>query len=517
VEAGSHVLRITEARHGRAAEKLAYVALLNPAASGRTPSASSTSTRLAAYGTLVGQADMPVARRRAAPLRLERVQLAPVRLCAAPHMERRYLVVPGIAHRASRSSTRSRTRAAGAGQGHRRRDDRGRTGYTTPHTTHCGPDGIYVNALGGVDGDGPGGIFMLDHETFDVKGAWERSAAAVPVVRLLVASRPGHDDHQRVGHAEHGEGRLNPELLLAGKYGHALHVWDLRKRKHLQTLDLGAEQQMVLELRPAHDPAKAYGFAGVVISLEDLSRPSGCGTSRARTGQRVEDEEGHQIPAEPASPDDLPPMLKGFGAVPPLVTDLNLSLDDRFLYVSCWGTGEMLQYDVSIPFEPKLTAACASAASCARTPHPSQPDLPLNGGPQMVEISRDGRACLLHELAVLAVGRAVLSGRREELDGEARCRRGRRHGVRREVLRARRRPACGAPGAAAGRRRVLRLVLLLMSALERPVLGLVALGAVHGVNPAMGWLFAVALGLQERRARAVWRALPPLALGHAWR
>jgi hypothetical protein len=40
------------------------------------------------------------------------------------------------------------------------------------------------------------------------------------------------------------------------------------------------------------------------------------------------------------------------------------------------------------------------------------------------------------------------------------------------------------------------------------------LGAWHGVNPAMGWLFAVALGLQERRGAAVWRALPPLALGH---
>jgi spore maturation protein SpmB len=45
--------------------------------------------------------------------------------------------------------------------------------------------------------------------------------------------------------------------------------------------------------------------------------------------------------------------------------------------------------------------------------------------------------------------------------------------------------------------------------------GLLALGAVHGLNPAMGWLFAVAIGLQERDRRAVWRALGPLALGHA--
>jgi len=44
---------------------------------------------------------------------------------------------------------------------------------------------------------------------------------------------------------------------------------------------------------------------------------------------------------------------------------------------------------------------------------------------------------------------------------------------------------------------------------------LIALGAFHGVNPAMGWLFAVALGMQERRRGAVLRALLPLGVGHA--
>jgi hypothetical protein len=46
-------------------------------------------------------------------------------------------------------------------------------------------------------------------------------------------------------------------------------------------------------------------------------------------------------------------------------------------------------------------------------------------------------------------------------------------------------------------------------------LALAGLGAFHGLNPAMGWLFAVALGLQERRRSAVFRALPAIALGHA--
>jgi hypothetical protein len=48
-----------------------------------------------------------------------------------------------------------------------------------------------------------------------------------------------------------------------------------------------------------------------------------------------------------------------------------------------------------------------------------------------------------------------------------------------------------------------------------PWLALILLGAYHGLNPAMGWLFAVALGLQEQRRRAVLQALPPIALGHA--
>lgn len=48
-----------------------------------------------------------------------------------------------------------------------------------------------------------------------------------------------------------------------------------------------------------------------------------------------------------------------------------------------------------------------------------------------------------------------------------------------------------------------------------PWLTLFGLGAFHGINPAMGWLFAVGLGLQEQKRVAVLRALPPIALGHA--
>ncbi|HZP10310.1 selenium-binding protein SBP56-related protein, partial [Methyloceanibacter sp.] len=97
-----------------------------------------------------------------------------------------------------------------------------------------------------------------------------------------------------------------------------------------------------------------------------------------------------EIPAEPADPDLLPPLLKGFKAVPPLVTDIDLSVDDKYLYVSCWGTGDLLQYDVSNPFAPKLTGKVRIGGIVSRAAHPKAKG-PLNGGPQMVEISRDGR------------------------------------------------------------------------------------------------------------------------------
>ena len=186
------------------------------------------------------------------------------------------------------------------------------------------------------------------------------------------------------------EAGVNPEILLAGGYGHKLHIWDLPKRRHKQEIDLGKENQMVLELRPAHDPTKAYGFVGVVTSLKDLSASIWVWHLE---GSSYKVEKVIEIPAEPASEDDLPPLLKGFKAVPPLVTDINLSLDDRQLYVSAWGTGEFLQYDVSDPFKPKKTGSVHLGGIVRKAAHPSS--APLNGGPQMVEVSRDGRRIYL--------------------------------------------------------------------------------------------------------------------------
>jgi selenium-binding protein 1 len=250
-----------------------------------------------------------------------------------------------------------------------------------------------MNAIGSADGGGPGGIFVVDAETLEIRGPWEKDRGP----QYLAYDFWWHLGHDTMITSEWGtpdmvENGVNPELLLGGKYGHQLHVWELSKRRHQQVLDLGAQYQMVLELRPAHDPKKAYGFVGVVVSLKDLSSSiwvwhrADAGAAGGWAVTKVID-----IPAEPADPVDLPPLLQGFKAVPPLVTDINLSLDDRQLYVSCWGTGELRQYDVSDPFRPRLTGSVRLGGIVRRTSHPLQPAARLNGGPQMVEISRDGR------------------------------------------------------------------------------------------------------------------------------
>ena len=307
-----------------------------------------------------------------------------------PHVERRYLIVPGL--RSSRIhilDTKPDPRKPQIVKVIEADTIAARTGYSRPHTVHCGPDGIYVNAIGSTSGDGPGGIFVLDHYSFDVLGRWEVDRGP----QYFSYDFWWHLGYDTMLTSEWGtpnmvENGINAELLLAGKYGHSMHVWDLRKRRHQQVLDLGAEQQLVLELRPAHDPTKLYGFAGVVISLKDLS--SSIWLWRQENG-KWEVRKVIEIPAEPADSDLLPPLLKGFKAVPPLLTDIDLSLDDRFLYASCWGTGELRQYDVSDPLNPRLVGSVHAGGITRRAAHPANNKQALNGGPQMVEISRDGR------------------------------------------------------------------------------------------------------------------------------
>jgi selenium-binding protein 1 len=373
-------------------EQLAYVVTLNTGPD-KKPDALCTldvDPASSTYGQVIGRTDMPNVGDELHHFGWNACSSALCPTAPHPHVERRYLIVPGL--RSSRIhvlDTKPDPRQPKIVKVIEPQEVQGKTSYSRPHTTHCGPDGIYMNALGAPDGGGPGGLFVLDHENFSVKGAWEADRGP----QYLAYDFWWHLGHDTLITSEWGtpnmvEDGVNPELF--GKYGHQLHIWDLRSRKHRQSLDLGAEQQMVLELRPSHDPNRTFGFVNTVVSLADLS--SSIWTWYLDGGQWAV-KKIIEIAAEPASEDDLPPALKPFKAVPPLVTDINLSLDDKFLYVSCWGTGELRQYDVSDPFNARLAGAAQLGGITRRASHPN--GKPLNGGPQMVELSRDGRRIYL--------------------------------------------------------------------------------------------------------------------------
>ena len=143
---------------------------------------------------------------------------------------------------------------------------------------------------------------------------------------------------------------------------------------------------MALDIRPAHDPTREYGFLGVVVDTTNLE---GSIWTWYRENGKFNIKKTATIPPEPADAAKLPALLKGFGAVPPLISDIDLSLDDRFLYVACWGTGELRQYDVTGPMKPTLAGSVRIGGIVQQARHPN--GQPFGGGPQMTEISRDGQ------------------------------------------------------------------------------------------------------------------------------
>jgi selenium-binding protein 1 len=254
---------------------------------------------------------------------------------------------------------------------------------------HCGPEGVYVSTLGGAGPDGtdsPPGVFIMDCETFDILGRWEIDRGPQKLHYDFWWNLPrDYMVTSEWGLPPQFENGIVAEDLLANKYGHHIHFWDLRDRRNIQTIDLGPNHQMALEVRPAHDPTREYGFLGVVVDTTNLE---GSVWTWWREGGKFHAKKTATIPAEAADPELLPPLLKGFGAVPPLVTDIDLSLDDKFLYVACWGTGELRQYDVTDPHTLKLVGSVHVGGIVRKTKHPS--GRTFAGGPQMLEISRDG-------------------------------------------------------------------------------------------------------------------------------
>ena len=214
------------------------------------------------------------------------------------------------------------------------------TGYTRPHTVHCMPgDNVVVSMLGDADGNAAGGFAVLDAKTFEVKGRWENGGERPrfnydfwyqPRQNVLVSSEFGEPNAYEPG--------FDLEHVAAGRYGQRLHFWNLAERTLEQSVDLGEQGLVPLEIRMKHDPNAQEGFLGAALSsvVWRFHRNGSWAVEPLIAVESVE-LEGWPFP------------------VPGLVTDLVLSMDDRFLYFSNWLHGDLRQYDVSDPANPRLT------------------------------------------------------------------------------------------------------------------------------------------------------------------
>jgi methanethiol oxidase len=249
-----------------------------------------------------------------------------------------------------------------------------KTGYTRPHTVHCMPgDNVVVSMLGDDAGNAAGGFAVLDARGFEIKGRWENGGATppfnydfwyLPRQNTLISSEFGEPNAYEPG--------FDLDDVGAGRYGRSLHFWDLEARTLAQTIDLGEQGLVPLEIRALHDPEAAQGFLGAALSsvMWRWYRSNGSWAADPMIAVEGVELEGWPFP------------------VPGLITDLVVSMDDRFLYFSNWLHGDLRQYDISDPANPKLTGRLWLGGVLGK---PGDGGRELNGGPQMLQLSLDGR------------------------------------------------------------------------------------------------------------------------------
>lgn len=249
-----------------------------------------------------------------------------------------------------------------------------KAGLSAPHTVHCLASGeVMISMLGDRHGNGPGGFLLLD-EHFDVAGRWERNAEGMkfnydywyqPRHNVMVSSEWGAPNTYSKG--------FDLKDVEAGKYGSRIHFWDWKNRSIIKSVDLGSTGMIPLEVRFHHDPRSTHGFVGAALSstMWHWHRVNGSWETEKVIEVEPVEVEGWPFP------------------VPGLITDLVLSMDDRYLYFSNWLQGDVRQYDVSDPSHPKLVGRvwCGGVEDKGPTIRGKK----LNGGPQMLQLSLDGK------------------------------------------------------------------------------------------------------------------------------
>ena len=255
-----------------------------------------------------------------------------------------------------------------------------KTNLSAPHTVHCLHSDIIVSMLGDAEGNGPGGFLHLDQD-FEIVGRWENDISGMnynydfwyqPRHDLMVSSEWAAPNTFMPG--------FDLEDVAAGKYGQHVHFWNFKDRSIAKSVDLGEEGLIPLEVRGLHDPASSHGYFAATLS--------------SNVFHWWKDEAG-EVQLEKVI--DVPTVdVEGFPVpMPSLITDILISMDDRYIYFANWLHGDLRQYDITDRSNPKLTGQVWIGGLLGKAPEVN--GVTVQGAPQMIQLSLDGKRILRHD------------------------------------------------------------------------------------------------------------------------
>jgi len=290
-------------------------------------------------------------------------------------MERKYLIVPGV--RTSNFyiiDTATNPRKPALFKTIDGDEIKQKVNLSAPHTVHCLGSEIIVSMLGDADGNAPGGYLHLDKD-FNIVGRWEHDTTGMkfsydfwyqPRHNMMVSTEWAAPNTFMPG--------FDLDDVGNGKYGKQIHFWDFKNRKIEKSIDLGTEGLIPLEARFHHNPDSTHGFVGAALSSNIFHWFKD--TNGELQIEKVIDVESIDVEGFPV------PM-------PGLITDILISMDDKYLYFSNWLHGDLRQYDISDPSNPKLTGQVWLGGLLGKAPEVN--GLEINGAPQMIQLSLDGK------------------------------------------------------------------------------------------------------------------------------
>lgn len=270
-------------------------------------------------------------------------------------------------------------------------------GVSAPHTCHCLADGtVLISTMGDAEGNAKGEFIQFDSE-FNCLGTWIRGDKKPdcgydfwyqPYFDVMVASEWGAPRLFKRGFQD-------TDIKNPKDYGRSLNFFRWSDHTLVQTINLGEEGLTPLEVRFLHNPKKAIGYVGCAFysKLFYFYRPDE--KKEEFVAKKVID-----IPTKRVRDRDTGAESELGG----MMADILISLDDKWLYMNNWLHGDVRQYDISEPDNPRLTGQLFLGGVVNRNveiikdreikyvPRPVHlRGKRLEGAPQMLQLSLDGK------------------------------------------------------------------------------------------------------------------------------